>query len=546
MRDCFFFHNPKAGGTSLRHALAAYFSQEEVAPSVDHVPEVCGGPRAAALTPGYRLYIGHFGRNEAQSVLTNHVRITNFRHPVSRVVSLYNYFRNSVPMTPEVLRDPKYYAVRLAKSAAIETFVRCEDPRVTTYIRDHHFRQLCRDGWSLSLPRPPPEPRSVVDGLDWIYVCEHPEISLRWGRCILEAPDLLLGRENRTQGPPQNLAETLNLSQDTFRHILEINPLDIAVYEEAVGRVLMEARGVSERRSRPAVRSDVGVNSIVGSRLRRFGVPTAAALAALAVGAVATTLAAQEHRRPLPPQIGQPSSQALASLRQHLQDSAKVLDRGDLLTLASYDDPAQATARLTLRKLAAGRRFVVESSLGCGDAPAAVPMSSARWWVDLASNEVKVRLEPTAWPVSGPSRVAPLFWISRPANNAWKCPAGSQRLSEEDPVAGTRVGLVQNNPPGDWSHPASEVRFPIEEYKNRQVESELRLRIEGNLESLPSEITKCPPSQATDFRDCIVLTKVEKISIVRAGAHGRSLWVWITSPRPRLQLDGHSGGRASG
>jgi hypothetical protein len=115
----------------------------------------------------------------AQKVRGDHALISNFRHPVARIFSLYEYFRLIVPETPAVMGEPAYHAVRLAKRSSLAEFVASDDPRITTYTADHHFRQLTKCGWTLEAPSSAVE--TLVEQLDWLYVCEYPDISMRWG-----------------------------------------------------------------------------------------------------------------------------------------------------------------------------------------------------------------------------------------------------------------------------------------------------------------------------------------------------------------------------
>jgi hypothetical protein len=90
----FFFHNLKAGGTSLRFIIESRFQAEKRCPlielnKVDH-DDLCGD---YARFRGYDLYAGHYGQDIFAAVNDDHSCITNFRHPATRLISLYNFFR---------------------------------------------------------------------------------------------------------------------------------------------------------------------------------------------------------------------------------------------------------------------------------------------------------------------------------------------------------------------------------------------------------------------------------------------------------------------
>jgi hypothetical protein len=141
----FFFHNLKAGGTSLRFIIESRFQAEKRCPlielnKVDH-DDLCGD---YARFRGYDLYAGHYGQDIFAAVNDDHSGITNFRHPATRLISLYNFFRFKVNLSDEELRTERYYSVLLAKSVSFERFVSADDPRVDVYVRNSDFRQTAR------------------------------------------------------------------------------------------------------------------------------------------------------------------------------------------------------------------------------------------------------------------------------------------------------------------------------------------------------------------------------------------------------------------
>jgi hypothetical protein len=146
----FFFHNPKAGGASLRRVLEGRFPAERRCPVIENTKvehDALAGEYAAFR--GYYLYAGHHGHDIFAVVNDGHSCLTNFRHPASRLISLYNYFRLSGTLSDEELWTDGFYAVRLAKSVEFESFVLADDPRVEVYVRNSHFRQLANSCWSL-------------------------------------------------------------------------------------------------------------------------------------------------------------------------------------------------------------------------------------------------------------------------------------------------------------------------------------------------------------------------------------------------------------
>ena len=98
----FFFHNPKAGGASLRRVFESHFLPEKRCPIIENNKvehEELGGDYTRFR--GYDLYAGHYGRDIFVTVNDGHSCVTNFRHPIARLLSLYNFFRFSVELTDE-------------------------------------------------------------------------------------------------------------------------------------------------------------------------------------------------------------------------------------------------------------------------------------------------------------------------------------------------------------------------------------------------------------------------------------------------------------
>lgn len=241
MEGCFFLHNPKAGGTSIRDQLAQRFGPAEVAPTLDLLPEVYSQNVPRQLPRGYRYYAGHYGFDDYKAVSTKHLLITNFRHPASRILSLYNYFRTAVPDSAELRSSAEYYAVRFARRASFEAFVSCEDPRVSTYTHNHHFRQLAGSGWSLDIRASLDDVYDRIDHLAWYYVCEYPQLSVLWGRQALGLPDLDIGRSNVTPQDGGGGPGGQDVDEATRALLLIRNHYDLATYNHAVQRFLQIA-----------------------------------------------------------------------------------------------------------------------------------------------------------------------------------------------------------------------------------------------------------------------------------------------------------------
>ena len=239
VRRLFFFHNPKAGGSSLRSELARIFPAHRTCPIIENDPfghRLAQGSYGAFR--GYDLYAGHYGYDLYRAVGEGHACVTNFRHPVQRLVSLYNYFRFAVRPSPEVLAQPEYYTVRLAKTASFEAFVAHDDPRTTVYTSDHHFRQLANSGWSLATNRSIGQVKAFIDAMPWFYMCEFPQLSMRWARATIGWPASEPSRANITPVGDGTAARTPALTPAALRTIIDRNRRDLAIYRHATDRFL--------------------------------------------------------------------------------------------------------------------------------------------------------------------------------------------------------------------------------------------------------------------------------------------------------------------
>lgn len=235
----FFFHNPKAGGASLRRILESRFPAQKWSPLVENTKvehDELGGDYARFR--GYDVYAGHYGYDIFAAVNDGHARITNFRHPATRLISLYNFFRFSVILPDEELRTDRFYAVLFAKSVSFERFVSADDPRVDVYVRNWHFRQLSNSCWSLAITKKFDEVRRFIDAMRWFYICEYPELSARWlGRSLNWDLDRL-PRENVTGEKDGQTISLSALDERTYSMICKKNDLDFAIYQYAVDRLL--------------------------------------------------------------------------------------------------------------------------------------------------------------------------------------------------------------------------------------------------------------------------------------------------------------------
>lgn len=241
----FFFHNPKAGGTSLVQSLKGLFAAERQCPRIeDDATEHAGRAGRYDVFKDYDLYAGHYGRDIYRVVGEGMAAATNFRWPVDRVVSLYRYYRHAVEITQVQAQDPRWRAVALAKRLSLSDFVTCDDPAVVIHTYDHHFRQLTGSGWSPVYESDLASARALIDQMVWFYVCEHPYESLAWADMAFAGRLPGVSRLNVTGG--RDMAEEA-LSAKAYRQLLSQNQNDIALYQYALGRLLAEVTPAETR-----------------------------------------------------------------------------------------------------------------------------------------------------------------------------------------------------------------------------------------------------------------------------------------------------------
>ena len=241
----FFFHNPKAGGTSVVGALSRLFAAGRRCPRIedDAVEHAARAGRYEAFR-GYDFYAGHYGVDIHDAVGGDIPAATNFRWPVDRVVSVYRYFRHVVELSEAQARDPRFRAVSLAKRLSLDDFVTCDDPAVVLHTYDHHFRQLTGSGWSPVYEQDLTRARGLIDRMVWFYVCEHPYESLAWADMAFDGRLSSVQRLNVTRA--ETSAEAV-LSPKAYRQLVSQNQKDIAVYQYALGRLLAEVTPVETR-----------------------------------------------------------------------------------------------------------------------------------------------------------------------------------------------------------------------------------------------------------------------------------------------------------
>jgi hypothetical protein len=241
-RRIFFFHNPKAAGESVKRALEAHFLQSTKAPRIEN--DVVDH---AALDGNYKdfrgfdFYFGHYGRDVFEAVNDGHVCVTNFRHPINRMISLYNYFHFTVQLSPEQLAEERFFAVACAKKSSLHDFLACDDPRVRVYTNNQHTRQLTGSLWVCEVAPNLAEACQFVDRMSCYYICEYAELSALWMQETFGISTI--PRINVTEAEKQS--SVAELSAATRSVILKKNELDMQLYQYAVSQFLRWPKDVA-------------------------------------------------------------------------------------------------------------------------------------------------------------------------------------------------------------------------------------------------------------------------------------------------------------
>ena len=256
-RGLFFFHNPKAGGSSIRRVLGSLFPHEEHCPLIENTErdhERRGGDYAAFR--GHRYYAGHYGRDVFQAVADQHDPVGNFREPAARLLSLYNFYRIRIALPEDAEQLDDLYPVAFAKRVDFHHFVSSDDPRIEIHTRNHQVRQLTSSAWDPGSRGDLAQATAMLDRMPWFFVCEHPQRSQRWGMTVFGDRLAAIPRENVTGASGGQFVAVTTMATATRRVIQGKNALDAALHDRAARRLLRQTRDQPrwwpERLRRPA------------------------------------------------------------------------------------------------------------------------------------------------------------------------------------------------------------------------------------------------------------------------------------------------------
>lgn len=231
----FFFHCPKTGGTALTSILRKMYSDQEICPIIENNKpqhEIMSGNYRHYLN--YKFYHGHYGKDIFCAVNHEHMAITSFRHPVSRIISLYNYF-NSITI-PEGEDEKVYYAVKTAQSVPFEEFIALRSEEISVYTENQQYRMLTNSPWSMEYKGSVSEAYSLIDNMPWYYICEYYELSVLFAKqhfiqTLSEIPRLNMTPSGKREKRIHEIDES------TLRIIHDRNTEDMEIYRYSVVRL---------------------------------------------------------------------------------------------------------------------------------------------------------------------------------------------------------------------------------------------------------------------------------------------------------------------
>lgn len=229
----FFVHIDKAGGLSVIAVLRKQFEPSEICA---HPPNDAWHSRE--LT-GYRLYAGHFTHDFFGN--RGGTKLIMMRHPVARIVSLYDFYRAH---RPEYLAtvQPRLPGPAVARSGTLAHFLHTKDPDVIEPSSNTVAHRLLGRRYYELMPNEDAvlaESIRQLQDFAWIGITElfEPSIQLlcdAFGWVVPEA----MPRENSTYDNDSNSPHLERVEKtvptDNERElIVQRNRIDLALYNEA-------------------------------------------------------------------------------------------------------------------------------------------------------------------------------------------------------------------------------------------------------------------------------------------------------------------------
>lgn len=239
----FFLHVEKCAGTSVASLLRASFEPDEICPQ----PPFGTWTWHAREVRRYNLYWGHFSTDFIAEVGRGGTRLTMMRHPLARVISLFDYWRSHrwehirTALPPHPDNGPL-----VAKSGSLDDFLGSESKFVMGNIYNTFARRLLgRRFESLQIDEGTAiaESIAILRTFAWVGISESFESSVRLLSALLDlAAPATLPQENSTYAigtdhPTCEPIEKTRPSDEQRARIMEGNRIDGAIYQ--AGRAML-------------------------------------------------------------------------------------------------------------------------------------------------------------------------------------------------------------------------------------------------------------------------------------------------------------------
>ena len=236
----FFVHIDKTGGLSIIEVLRKYFEPNQICAHAPNDAWLRGD------LSGYKLYAGHF----TYDFFTGQggTKLIMMRHPVARIVSLYDFYRSH---RPEYLAtvQPRLPGPALARSGNLTNFLQTTDPdviepssnTVAHRLLGHRYYELMPDEDAVLA-----ESIRQLRDFAWIGISELFEPSIQvlcdtFGWAVPETmPKENSTYDNDSSNPYLERVEKTVPTENDRDLILQRNRIDLALYNE--GRSLLNER----------------------------------------------------------------------------------------------------------------------------------------------------------------------------------------------------------------------------------------------------------------------------------------------------------------
>jgi len=242
----FLMHVPKCAGTSVYRYLRPSFDESEVCPPPSHgVWDWL--PRDV---PGYKLYCGHFSADFLKQMRPGGTRLIVMRHPLSRVVSLYDFWRSyRWEYIRSHLPPPPKNGPAIAKAGDLGSFLGTDSEFAIEQIYNPVARQLVGSRYQELWPDEDAIIAASIaelQALDWIGVAESFETSFRLLNRVFDLPipavipRELLTYDVRPDDPTREVVAKSQPTDEESQRIIRGNRVDMDIYRK--GRKILEDR----------------------------------------------------------------------------------------------------------------------------------------------------------------------------------------------------------------------------------------------------------------------------------------------------------------